>query len=124
VPAYVANCKNCGRRFELDWDGDRRLLPVAGFCSFCAYQDGYGEDEALLVGAFEVVCPACEESFNPDIPAKYIDYSQPTGLTGPLELTCKVCQTTSAFPPEEVHWLGTGASMPEGRALGVGQQRP
>lgn len=124
MPAYAATCKNCGRRIEVDWDGDRRLLPTAATCSYCAYADGYNGDELALVGAFEVECPACEEAFNPEIPAKYIDFGAPTGLAGPMELTCKWCHTPSTFQPEDVMWLGSGPSMPEGRPLGVGQQRP
>lgn len=124
MPAYVADCKNCSRRVEIDWDGDHRLLPTAATCSHCAHADGYGEHDVVLVGAFEVECPKCGETFDPEIPVPYIDYSTPTGLKGHLELSCKMCGTTSPFAPEDIIWLGQGPSMPQARPGTVGQQRP
>ena len=123
MPAFAAACKQCQRRFEVDWDGDRGLLPTAATCPYCAHPDGYGPNELLLVGAFQVACPVCGEAFAPEVPAKYIDYGAPTGLSANMALTCKHCGTTSNFKPEDVAWLGQGPSMPTGRPLGVGQQR-
>lgn len=123
MPAFSAVCKQCERHFEVPWDGDRTLLPTAATCPFCAHPDGYGGDDLSLVGAFQVECPVCGEAFTPEVPAKYIDYSTPTGLAPNMALTCKYCHTTSNFSPGDVAWLGQGSSMPQGRALGVGQQR-
>lgn len=123
MPAYVADCKSCSRRLEVNWDGDHRLLPMAATCPHCAHPDGYGEREVLLVGAFEVECPNCQDAFDPEIPAANIDYAAPTGLKGPLELRCKMCGALSVFGPEDIMWLGRGPSMPQARPGGVGQQR-
>ncbi|MGH9105452.1 MAG: hypothetical protein ACRDZX_06360 [Acidimicrobiales bacterium] len=126
MPAYVCNCRSCERRLETDWDGDHRLLPFPVTCAHCGYADGYGEDEIKLVGAFQVTCKECEDAFLAEIPAANVDYGQPMGLEGPIELACRACGHTDWYQPQDVIWLGQGASMPEGKpgAGGVGQQRP
>lgn len=124
MPAYVTNCKNCTRRLEVNWEGDHRLLPTAATCPQCGYADGYGEDELLLVGAFQVECPVCEDTSNAEVPARFVDYSAPTGLKADVTITCKQCGATSVFQPQDITWLGAGPSMPEASPLGVGQQRP
>lgn len=126
MPAYVADCKSCGERLDIDWDGDQRLLPVPATCPHCAHPDGYCGEEVHLVGAFQVTCEACGGVFSPQIPATNIDYSAPTGLKGPIELTCNACAHTGWYSPSEVAWLGQGESMPQAsaRAGGVGQNRP
>lgn len=124
MPAYVSNCKNCDRRIEIDWDGNHDLLPAAATCSFCGYADGYGQDRVVLVGAFEVTCSECEDPILAEIPVASVDYTQPTGLRAPIELTCKSCGHTGSYQPGDVVWLGRGEPMPQARAAGVGQQRP
>jgi hypothetical protein len=124
VAAYVASCKSCSRRVEVDWDGDHRLMPFPATCPHCGHADGYREGDVFLVGAFEAECPHCGETFDPEIPSTYVEYAAPTGLRGPLELKCKVCGRPAAFQPEDIIWLGRGPSMPQARPGAVGQQRP
>ena len=124
MPAYVAACRNCGRRVDVNWDGDHGRLPAPATCAACGYADGYREREIMLVGALQVACRECDDSFVAEIPVANVDYSMPTGLSSPIELVCKACGHRDLYQPDDVAWLGAGASMPQAVPLTPGQQRP